>query len=206
MQWVSSYKGSLEFKSLIDHYVKELELNLAPKEDLRVEKSILLKGQKLKKLFLKEYTYLPIYKRIGKIKSLLENDLKKKKAIMLTNLNKKYDDALDQVLYSRRLDPERRKQKVVMLMDRKEERLKQVEQEAKTAVQKYMQALVMKDIFTLYNELMSSPELIKKHSTTLSDQQCTILSTFCQKIFAKGAYELEDLAPLFYMKAIGRDR
>ncbi|WP_248735151.1 RNA polymerase recycling motor HelD [Neobacillus rhizosphaerae] len=201
MQWVSSYKGSLEFKSLMDHYVKELELNLAPKEDFRVEKSILLKGQKLKKLFLKEYTYLPIYKRIGKIKSLLENDLKKKKAIMLTNLNKKYDDALDQVLYSRRLDPERRKQKVVMLMDRKEERLKQVEQEAKVAVKKYMNAFIMKDIFTLYKELMTSPEMIKKHSTTLSDQQCTILSTFCQKIFAKGAYELEDLAPLFYMKA-----
>ncbi|MFK9095239.1 RNA polymerase recycling motor HelD [Bacillus salipaludis] len=201
LQWVSSYKGSLEFKALIDHYVKELEDNLAPKEDFRVEKSILLKGQKLKKLFLKEYTYLPIYKRISKIKSLLEDDLKKKKAIMLTNLNKKYDAALDQILYSRRLDSERRKQKVTILMERKEERLKMVEKEAKAAVKKYMELLVMKDIFTLYKELMSSPELLKKHSTTLSDQQCRILSTFCQKIFARGAYELEDLAPLFYMKA-----
>ncbi|EKN70873.1 superfamily I DNA helicase [Neobacillus bataviensis LMG 21833] len=200
LQWISSYKGSLEFKSLIDHFVKELERNLAPKEDFRVEKSILLKGQKLKKLFLKEYTYLPIYKRISKLKSLLEDDLKKKKAIMLSKLNKKYDDVLDQVLYSKRLDPESRKQKVIMLMERKEERLKQVEKESKSAVKKYMEPLEMKDIFTLYKELMSSPELIKKHSTTLSDQQCTILSTFCQRIFARGAYELEDLAPLFYLK------
>ncbi|QCJ42508.1 DNA helicase [Bacillus sp. S3] len=201
LQWVSGYKGSLEFKTVMDHYIKELETNLAPKEDFRVEKSILLKGQKLNKLFLKEYTYLPIYKRISKLKSLLEDDLKKKKAIMLTKLIKKYDEALDQVLYSRRLDSERRKQKVVMLMDRKKERLKQVEQEAKTAVKKYMEPLVMKDIFTLYKELMSSPELLKKHATTLSDQQCSVLSTFCQKIFARGAYELEDLAPLFYLKA-----
>ena len=201
IQWVSSYKGSLEFKSLIDHYVKELEGNLAPTEDFRIEKSILLKGQKLKNLFLKEYTYLPIYKRISKIKSLLEDDLKKKKAIMLTNLNKKYDDALDQVLYSRRLDPERRKQKVIMLMDRKEERLKQVEQEAKTAVKKYMDAFIMKDIFTLYKELMSSPELIKKHSTSLTDQECKVLSKYCQRIFGRDAYELEDLAPIFHMKA-----
>ncbi|MFZ7944823.1 RNA polymerase recycling motor HelD [Neobacillus sp. 19] len=201
LQWVSGYKGSLEFKTVMDRYIKELESNLAPKEDFRVEKSILLKGQKLNKLFLKEYTYLPIYKRISKLKSLLEDDLKKKKAIMLTKLIKKYDEALDQVLYSRRLDSERRKQKVVMLMDRKKERLKQVEQEAKTAVKKYMEPLVMKDIFTLYKELMSSPELLKKHATTLSDQQCSVLSTFCQKIFARGAYELEDLAPLFYLKA-----
>ncbi|WML39492.1 RNA polymerase recycling motor HelD [Neobacillus sp. OS1-2] len=201
LQWVSSFKGSLEFKAVMDNYLKEIEGNLAPIEDFRVEKSILLKGQKLKKLFLREYTYLPIYKRISKLKSLLEDDLKKKKSIMLAKLNKKYDDALDQVLYSKRLDSERRKQKVTMLMDRKEERLKQVEQEAKTAVKKYMEPLVMKDIFTLYKELMSSPELIKKHSTTLTDQQCTLLSSFCQKIFARGAYELEDLAPLFYMKA-----
>ncbi|ETI70492.1 RNA polymerase recycling motor HelD [Neobacillus vireti] len=201
MQWVSSYKGSLEFKELIHSYVKELELKLAPAEDFIVEKSTLMKGKNLKKLFLNEYTYLPIYKRLNKIKALLTSDLKKKKAIMLSNLNAKYETALEKALYSRRLEPEKRKQKVVTMMEKKEQRVKRVEQEAKVAVKKYMDAFVMKDMFTLYKELMTSPEMIKMHSTTLTDQECKLLSRYCQRIFDRGAYELEDLAPLFYMKS-----
>ncbi|WP_160718711.1 RNA polymerase recycling motor HelD [Bacillus sp. USDA818B3_A] len=201
VQWISSFKGSLEFKEIIHRYINELEKNLAPKEDFVVEKSVLLKGIKLKKLFLKEYTYLPIYKRMEKIKNLLEDDLKKKKSMMLSNLNKKYDEALDKVLYNTKMNPEKRKQIVVSLMDRKEERKKTVEQESKAAVKKYLNSFVMKDIFTLYKELMTSPESLKKYSSTLTDQECKLLSKYCQRIFERGAYELEDLAPIFLMKA-----
>ena len=201
MEWVSSFKGSLEFKELIQRYINELEENLAPQEDFVVEKSVLIKGLKLKKLFLKEYTYLPIYKRLGKIKNLLEDDLKKKKSIMLANLNKKYEEALEKALYNTKMKSEKRKQIVVSLMERKEERKKRVEQEAKTAVKKYMDAFIMKDIFTLYRELMSSPELLKRHSSSLSDQECKVLSKYCLRIFERGAYELEDLAPIFFMKS-----
>ncbi|MFD0824643.1 RNA polymerase recycling motor HelD [Neobacillus sp. M.A.Huq-85] len=201
IQWMSSFKGSLAFKDVIDRYIKELELSLAPTGDFIVEKSILLKGQNLKRLFLKEYTYLPIYKRIAKIKSLLESDLKKKKAIIKSKLSTKYDDALDRALYSRRIDTEKRKQKVVDLMDMKKQRIAQVEKEAKTVVKKYMEQFVMPDVFTLYKELMSSPEILKKHASNLSDQECKVLSQFCLRIFDRRAYELEDLAPLFYMKA-----
>jgi DNA helicase II / ATP-dependent DNA helicase PcrA len=201
MQWISSYKGSLEFKALIHSFVNELERKLAPSEDFVLENSVLMKGKRLKALFLKEYTYLPIYKRLGKIKSLLEEDLKKKKSVMLSKLNKKYEEALDGLLYNRRLDSEKRKQKVVTLMERKEQRLKRIEDESKVVVKKYMDAIDTKDIFTLYKELMSSPEMIQKHSDNLTDQECKTLSNYCKRIFARNAFELEDLAPLFYLKA-----
>ncbi|MBM7652818.1 RNA polymerase recycling motor HelD [Neobacillus cucumis] len=200
IQWVSSFKGSLEFKELIHRFINELEENLAPREDFVLENSVLMKGLKLKKLFLKEYTYLPIYKRLGKIKNLLEDDLKKKKSLMLSNLNKKYEEALEKALYKTKMKPEKRKQKVISLMEMKEQRQKRVEQEAKVAVKKYMDAFVMKDIFTLYKELMSSPDQIKKFSHTLTDQECKLLSRYCLRIFERGAYELEDLAPIFYLK------
>ncbi len=98
IQWVSSYKGSLEFKALIDRYLREIEVNLAPTEDFMIEKSRLMKGEKLKKLFLKEFKYLPVYKRLDKIKNLLANDLRLKKSMILTKINTKYDDALDKAL------------------------------------------------------------------------------------------------------------
>ena len=86
-------------------------------------------------------------------------------------------------------------------MDTKEKRISTVEQESKVAVKNYMDPFVKKDIFTLYKELMTSPELLQKYSPTLSEIECKKLSRYCQKVFEKKALELEDLAPLFYMKA-----
>ncbi|MDF2857789.1 MAG: helicase [Neobacillus sp.] len=201
IEWVSSYKGSLEFKALIDRYLRDIEVNLAPSEDFMLEKSRLMRGEKLKKLFLKEFKYLPIYKRLDKIQKLLANDLRLKKSMILTKINTKYDDALDKALYSSRLDPEKRREKVVSLMERKENRLKAVGQEAKVAIKNYMSPFVKREIFTLYKELMTSAELLQKYSTTLSEKEAMVLSNYSGKIFAKNALELEDLAPIFYMKA-----
>ncbi|TWE08149.1 DNA helicase-2/ATP-dependent DNA helicase PcrA [Neobacillus bataviensis] len=201
IQWVSSYKGSLEFKGIIDRYLKEIELNLAPSEDFIIEKSRLMRGDKLKRLFLKEFKYLPIYKRLDKIKNLLASDVRLKKSIILSKINSKYDDALEKALYSTRLDAEKRREKVVSIMDSKELRIKAVEQESKVAVKNYMDSFVKKDIFSLYKELMTSPERLQKYSTMLSEIECKKLTNYCQQVFAKNALELEDLAPLFYMKA-----
>lgn len=201
LHWVSGYKGSLEFKELIDNYLKEIEQNLAPSEDFIIEKSLLMRGQKIKKLFLQEFHYLPIYRRLDKIKNLLANDVRLKKSIMLSKIKTKYDDALDKALYTSRLDSEKRKEKVVYLMDTKAKRIRTVEQESKVAVKNYLDPFVRKDVFTLYKELMTSSERLQKYSRTLSDKECKKLSQYSQKIFAKKALELEDLAPLFYMKA-----
>lgn len=201
IQWVSSYKGSLEFKEVIDHYLKEIEFNLAPSEDFIIEKSRLMRGGRLKKLFINEFQYLPIYKRLDKIKNLLANDLRIKKSLILSKINSKYDDALEKLLFSSRLESEKRKEKVVSFMDSKEKRISSVEKESKVAIKNYMASFIKKDIFTLYKELMTSPELIQKYSRTLSEVECKRLSNYCQRIFNKKALELEDLAPLFYMKA-----
>ncbi|MFD2443815.1 RNA polymerase recycling motor HelD [Bacillus sp. CGMCC 1.16607] len=201
IQWISTFKGSLEFKALIDGYIKEIELKLAPSQDFIVEKSLLLRGQKIKRLFLKEYLYLPIYKRIDKVKNLLTNDLRIKKSIMLSKINTKYDEALEKALYTTKMEEEKRKQKVIKIMDLKEQRLKNIEQESKVAVKNYMSSFVKKDIFTLYKNLMTSEELLRKYSDSLSEKECKALSKYCHKIVEKKAFELEDLAPLFYLKA-----
>jgi DNA helicase II / ATP-dependent DNA helicase PcrA len=201
IQWVSSYKGSLEFKELIDNYLKEIEFNLAPSEDFMIEKSRLMRGGRLKKLFINEFQYLPIYKRLDKIKNILANDLRLKKSLILSKINSKYDDALEKLLFSNRPDSEKRKEKVVSFMDSKEKRIRSVEQESKVAIKNYMAPFVKKDIFTLYKELMTSPEILQKYSSTLSEKECKSLSKYCQRNFDKKALELEDLAPLFYLKA-----
>jgi DNA helicase II / ATP-dependent DNA helicase PcrA len=86
-------------------------------------------------------------------------------------------------------------------MDTKAKRISTIEQESKVAVKNYLDPFVKNDIFTLYKDLMTSPELLQKYSGTLSEKECRSLSKYCQRIFNKKALELEDLAPIFYMKA-----
>jgi len=201
LSWVTSYKGSLDFKDVIDRYLKEIEITLAPSEDFIIERSLLMRGKKIRKLYLQEFQYLPIYKRLDKIKNLLANDVRIKKSIILSKINHKYDEILEKALYSIRMDADKRRERVISIMEKKEKRIKAVEQESKAAVKRYMDSYVKKDIFSLYKELMTSSVLLHKYSRTLSEMECKRLSNYCEKIFTKKAMELEDLAPLFYMKA-----
>ncbi|SEN80540.1 DNA helicase-2 / ATP-dependent DNA helicase PcrA [Mesobacillus persicus] len=198
IKWISSYKGSLAFRDLLDKYLKDIEKSTAPSEDFMLEKYRLKKGENLKRLFLKEYKYLPIYNRLDKIKGLLSNHLKTKKKMILTKLEEKYDDALEKALYNMK-DASKRKKKVSHLLDQKEQRLETIKAEGKVAVKNYMKMFKPSNIFTLYKELMTSPVKLMDYSS-LNESEATQLSTYCTHLFKKKVFELEDLAPLYYLK------
>lgn len=197
---VSAFKGSLNFKAVIDQYLEDIEQKLCPANDFMLDKYRLMKAQKLKRLFLKEYRYLPVYSRIDKIKQLLANHLRTKKKLILTKVEEKYDDALERALYGIKDDAKRRK-KVVAIMDGKESRINTINAKAKNATKDYLNTLTKKDIYSLYKELLGSEELLCKYATSLSEAEISGLVQYSKKIFEKKAFELEDLAPIFYLKA-----
>ncbi|WP_264806030.1 RNA polymerase recycling motor HelD [Cytobacillus sp. NCCP-133] len=199
IKWVSALKGSLQFKELLDKYMADIVSELAPSEDFKVEKFRLMKGAKLKRLFLKEYRYMPVYARLDKIKALLANHLKTKRKTILTMLEEKYDEALERALYNIK-DAEKRKKKVTSLMDQKEKRIESIKTEARTAVNRYMKHFAKTAVFTLYKDLMTSKEKLQKYSG-LSMEEASQLAAYSSFIFKKGVYELEDLAPLYYLKS-----
>lgn len=125
VKWLSRFKGSLTYKKLIDHYLKDIRNELCPKEDFKLERFRLTSGKRLKKLFIKDYNYLPFYQRIEKIKNVLKSELKHKKKTILSKIEKTYDDALEKALYHMK-DASKRKKRVVLLMDQKEQLLDQI--------------------------------------------------------------------------------
>ncbi|MBT2663502.1 RNA polymerase recycling motor HelD [Bacillus sp. ISL-45] len=197
---ISTFKGSLEFKDVLDAYISDIEKKLAPTEDFFVEKYRLMKATKLKRLFLKEYRYLPVYSRVDKIKQLLTNHVKVKKVQILTRFQERYEEALEKAIYGIK-DNDKRRQKVVSLMDGKEKRSEQLQSSIKNAVKTYMNYFEKKDIYTLYQKLMTSEELLATYADGLSEEEVNQLVNYSRSIFGKKAYELEDLAPLFYLKS-----
>ncbi|MER2059489.1 MAG: UvrD-helicase domain-containing protein [Niallia sp.] len=207
IKWLSRYKGSLAYKKVMDHYLSDICEEMSPKEDFRVEKFPLYGAKKLERLFKQEYDYLPLVKRKEKIKGILQADLKRKKKIILTKLEDKYEEALDRAL--RIKEDEKRKERVVYFLDTKEERLATVKKEASTAVRKYMKTMPTHDLYKYYTRLFEDKELLRKYTEgSLTEKQLDFMIAFQQRILKQKKVEIEDLGALFYLqyKIFGIDK
>ncbi|MEK5381677.1 RNA polymerase recycling motor HelD [Niallia sp. FSL W8-0635] len=207
IKWLSRYKGSLAYKKVMDHYLSDICEDMSPKEDFRVEKFPLYGAKKLERLFKQEYDYLPLVKRKEKIKGILQADLKRKKKIILTKLEGKYEEALDRAL--RIKEDEKRKERVVYFLDTKEERLATVKKEASIAVRKYMKTMPTHDLYKYYIRLFEDKELLRKYTEgSLTEKQLDYMIAFQQRILKQRKVEIEDLGALFYLqyKIFGIDK
>lgn len=207
VKWLSRYKGSLEYKKVMDKYLVDICNEMSPKEDFRVEKFPLYGAKKLERLFKKEYDYLPLIKRKEKIKGILQADLKRKKKIILSKLEDKYEDALDRALKIK--EDSKRKEKVVYFLDTKAERIATVKKEASTAVRRYMKTMETTDLYEYYSRLFADKELLRKYTEdSLTEKQLDYLIAFQRKILKQKKVEIEDLGALFYLqyKIFGIDK
>ncbi|TDL30473.1 DNA helicase [Jeotgalibacillus sp. S-D1] len=198
VKWLSQFKGSLEFMQIIDSYLIMVENSLAPKEDVMLEKFRIVRGSRLHSLFLNDYDYLPVYKRFDKIKGVIQNHLRTKKKHVIKKIEDVYDEALDKALYGIRNDKKRRK-KVTFIMDTKAARVEGIKKEARSTVRKYMKTFDKLTAAELYKELMSSPELLESAAPDMSKKQILMLTEHSAALFSKRCWELEDLAPIYYI-------
>ena len=198
IKWLSEFKGSLTFMKILDRYIDQIEESMAPSEDVMLEKFRILRGNRLRTLFLHDYTYMPVYKRFDKIKGVIQNHMRTKKKQVLKKIEDVYEDALEKALYGIRNDNKRRK-KVTFIMDTKAARLEAIQKEARSTVRMYMKSFDKKSPIDLYKELLSSPDLLKSVAGELTTKQVQLICSHSQQIFSKRTYELEDLAPLYYL-------
>ncbi|PPA70573.1 RNA polymerase recycling motor HelD [Jeotgalibacillus proteolyticus] len=199
LKWLSQFKGSLQFLAIVDRYLALVESSLAPKEDVMLEKFRILRGNRLRALFLDDYCYLPIYRRFDKIKGVIQNHLRTKKKTILKKIEDVYDGALEKALYGIRNDAKRRK-KVTSIMDTKASRTEAIKKEARSTVRMYMKTFEKKTAIELYKELLSSKELLQAAAPELSEKEVELLMEHSMRIFSRRSFELEDLAPIYYLQ------
>lgn len=195
--WIAEIKGSLYYRDIIERYVQKLEQKIAEQfEDVYIEKYCIMRASHLKKLFLYEFSYMPIEKRLEHIKKVLASHVRQKKQAVLATLHKKYDEALGKALNGIR-DDEKRRRVVTKFIDERDERIPAIEKEAKTTASAYMRRFPKHNIKTLYRTLLTDVELLAELAPEwhyLEQQQ------FLQA-HRKEQWALEDLAALYYLQA-----
>ncbi len=195
--WIAEMKGSLYYRDVIERYIQKLEQEIAEQfEDVYIEKYCIMRASHLKKLFLYEFSYMPIEKRLAHIKKVLTSHVRQKKQVVLATLHKKYDEALGKALNGIR-DDEKRRRVVTKFIDERDERIPAIEKETKTTATAYMRRFTKHNIKTLYRTLLTDAELLAELAPEwhyLEQQQ------FLQA-HRKEQWALEDLAALYYLQA-----
>ncbi|WP_051302406.1 RNA polymerase recycling motor HelD [Salibacterium aidingense] len=200
MEWISGWKGSLEFKDLLQRFAKDVEADLVPNEDLMLERFVLFSGKRQQELFEDQYAYMPPYQRLDKIKDVIKKNTKTRKQEIFEQVEEVYDNKIEKYRHGIK-DPEERRQKVVEVFDRKEAHMEELKNLAKTTVSDYTKQFSKKKVQDYYKELMKDPDKLQKYSTgSLTRDQAEKLAAYHEKLLKGNKLEFEDTAPLLYLK------
>ncbi|WP_052124026.1 RNA polymerase recycling motor HelD [Ureibacillus manganicus] len=195
---IPKVKGSMEYKTILDRYIKLHERNLASlfDEDVFIEKYRIMRGSHLKKLFLEEFAYMPIEKRLERIKKVVQTEVKRKSKAVLDSLNARYDEMIGKALNGFR-DPEKRKRNVTRFIDERDERIPKIKAEIKSTVANYMRRFEKVKIKTMYRNLLTDRVLLRELAPEWSfEEQEKFIRTHAREKWA-----LEDLAAIYYLHA-----
>ncbi|OAT83006.1 DNA helicase [Bacillus sp. MKU004] len=198
--WISGFKGSKTFRRILDHYIEEIEKRFYPSQDFYVDKYKLYSAKKFTHLFKEEYTYMPVYRRIEKLKFLLQGYVRSNKKQMIEKVETFFDEKIEKALYQR-AGAGNRKEYISKALDKKAERLEEVKKAVRTSVTQYMKQFEKKNLELYYSELFSDPDRLVEYSGGELDlQQAEDLCFYTMSLLMKKKYEVEDLAPLLYLQ------
>ncbi|MDN4606898.1 RNA polymerase recycling motor HelD [Sporosarcina highlanderae] len=195
--FIAKMKGTLEYREIMQQYVKKLEHETAELfEDIYIEKYRIIRAARLKKLFLEDFNYMPLEKRIERIRVIVQSEVNRKRKQLYKILSDKYEEALDKALYGIR-DDEKRRSRITRIMDERDERLPSIEKEGKQKVASYMRRFKKFNCKKLYRDWLTDPQLHKELACHWSDSERDAF--FAAHVI--DLWETEDLAALYYLHA-----
>ena len=190
-------KGTLFYKDIMDRILnREIQRIAALFTDVFIEKYRIIKGSHLKKLFLVEFAYMPIEKRLERIQKVIQTEVKRKTKTVLHTLKTKYDDTIERALNGMR-DGEKRKRVVTKYLDERDERMPKIELEAKSTPRQYMSRFTKIKVKQLYREFVTSQEQLHE---LIPEWDFVEVETFL-KMHKKEKWSTDDLAAVLYLHA-----
>ena len=85
----SKFKSSINFKKIVDEYLKELEDNYLPQKDFIIENVRIMRYENIKKLFVDTYKNLNFERRIEEVKKHIFSKIKNNKDIIVKTITAK---------------------------------------------------------------------------------------------------------------------
>ncbi|GAA0789542.1 RNA polymerase recycling motor HelD [Hathewaya limosa] len=192
----SCFKSSLEFKELLNKYLKYIEYHYIPKEDFKIHDFVLFTYKEIQKLFIKDYSYLPFSKRINEIKKSMINRVKYQRDKILDRVDNEYECKLDKVRASMGDCPERRTQ-IIEIIDERDNLLLNIKKGLKTVIKDYTSKIPKRSVWKYYENFLIN--LSKLNTDESKFKLIDYIKHYSLENLMNSTIEVEDLSPLMYI-------
>jgi len=193
-------KSSMVFKDILDDYLKVIEADFIPKEDFKIGTRVVYSYEEINNLFINEYKRWPIVQRVTEIKKHLTNRLKAQKNQMINQIHEETDKKIFRIRMT--VSNSEHCQKLVAdAIDKKNDVLEKLDKVSKSAVKEYEQRISKFSPYQYYEDLISDEFLWNKLLEGRADMDTITFSRqYSHDILKSKHLELEDLAPIIYLK------
>lgn len=195
-----AFKSSMAFKAILDEYIARIEQTLIPEEDFRIGDWVIYTHQEILDLFFRDYRSWPVLKRVQELKKHFTKRLKDRKDGYLNKLQTSCDLQIERLKLSMP-DSEQRQKLIIETIDNKNEQVKAVERFVKEGTKEYFKKITGLSPVKYYRDLLTDPTLLTELAKDRAEPE--LLELLRRETLANlnsGQIELEDLAPLVYLK------
>ncbi len=195
----SKFKSSIRFKNILDEYIYELEKRFIPETDFKVGKYVFMRREYITHLFYKEYANLPLCRRLEEIAKHLKSAITMRSGEILKDIEEERDYQVAKI----KLEEENEQIRLSLIRQvykESEEMAKQVTKDAKKNALKFLNSVnKVFEPLKYYKEFMDV-YLEKFAEGRIPKEQIDYIKKSFQDAQRKGKIEMEDLAPLMYLK------
>ncbi|WP_291573945.1 RNA polymerase recycling motor HelD [Clostridium sp. UBA4548] len=196
----SMFKSSLDFKDSINRYIKLIEDNLIPTGDFTIETFTLIKYERIREMFLVEYKHLPMVKRINEIKKTLVNTLRKNKESIIEEVIRQYDEKIE-AIKNEMEDCDKRRKSIIRIADTRDALVEKIRKKSKTIVREYLNKFKILSPIEYYKRFLMDEIIFNKFTMNyIKEEVAKDLRVETLKSIESNTIEMEDLAPLMYIK------
>lgn len=196
----SEFKSSMTFKEVIDDYIEAIERDYIPKKDFKIGSQVIYSYEEINDLFHRQYKNWPVAQRLNEIKKHLNNRFKVKKESIINNLHDQCDAKIRKIKATM-AESEERQKLIIRLIDKKNAIIDKLQTYSKKAANEYIKGISKLNPMEYYKELIMKEDLFYKLvEGRLPEKQAEFLREHTEKVLKSGFVELEDLAPIIYLK------
>ncbi|OYD07749.1 HelD family protein [Paludifilum halophilum] len=194
---ISKYKGSLQFKTLLDNLVAEVGRTLLPYKDIHLSECHTLSRAEIER-FYHSRLHLPMNVRLREVKQFILNWSEQEGKAYKDQLEKEFETAYQQWVMTLP-EGEDRKNVYQALERAKDLRLKQFSQQAKKAIEEYVRKMKEISAVRMYKNVFQK-RVFNRFSPDMDEKLLGLLLKNGQKIKHE-QFTYEDIAPLIYLDA-----
>ena len=191
----SKFKSSINFKKIVDEYLKELEDNYLPQKDFIIENVRIMRYENIKKLFVDTYKNLNFERRIEEVKKHIFSKIKNNKDIIVKTITAKRSLKINKMLKDNNLTDDEKRKKRIEIFEETEELLKKIYNDNIKIVDIYFNEIPKKDCVAYYKEFIEKYIYNKIENKILA--QYLVQNTI--RNLNKNEVTFEDLAPIIYI-------